>query len=238
MKKLFLNIFLVLMFLALTACSNFDLLLPEVVTIDGIQYRNGFYGDLLPVNLIFENESYEVGFNIFHRVECDQFDWVHSERGKIIENGVRYGGGELYCAENQWEQARSYYANNNNFKYYYIIGGIYSDNSTEIKDIDYYKFDMLMLFINEHKYEPFNQNKDVKTRRLPIPEEKFFPEIGFYRESNDGYFSSFKSNRFRVVDGNLLFVYQYDYGYGEYEEMVACDVPNDLGQYFIELLSK
>ncbi|NLD46731.1 MAG: hypothetical protein GX660_05960, partial [Clostridiaceae bacterium] len=39
-------------------------------------------------------------------------------------------------------------------------------------------------------------------------------------------------------DGKLLFLFFYDYGHGKYEEMVAVDVPDELGQYFIKLIEQ
>jgi len=41
-----------------------------------------------------------------------------------------------------------------------------------------------------------------------------------------------------VIDGKLLLVFFYDYGHGKYEELVAVDVPDELGQYFIKLLEE
>ena len=94
-----------------------------------------------------------------------------------------------------------------------------------------------MVFSEKNCYEPFGSNKGKQTLRLPIPDRDESPELVFYRESNDSFFSSF-THKFHVIDDKLLLVFFYDYGHGEYKELVAVEVPNELGKYFIELLAK
>jgi hypothetical protein len=233
MKKAVLVAICVLFISALTACG-FNLFVPKTVTIENVTYRNGFYGDLWPENLTYVGDSYEVGANEFRRVDCEQFDWVHSAIGDT-SNGV------LYCAEDQWEQARAYYADSDTFVYYCKIGAQYVDRDptiTVVSDMDPQQFDALMAFADTNSYNPFGSNEDVKTRRLPIPSRDESPAFVFYRESNDGFFTSFKGNTFHVIDGRLFLVFYYDYGFGEYEELVAVDVPDEVGQYFIKLLGQ
>lgn len=210
---------------SLTACSA-DI--PHTVTIDGVTYRDGFYGDLWPKDLIYESYADKVGENEFHRVNCKSYDWVQcSKRG--TENGV------IYCAENQWEQAKAYYSDNNNFVYYCKIGDNYPLVDT-ISNMDSSKFDELMAFADKNGYKPFGSNKGVKTRRMPVPN---YPELNFYKESNDGNFTSYKGYKFIALDGKLLLLYYYDSHYGKSEEeLVAVDVPDEIGQYFIDLLSQ
>lgn len=234
MKKFTLIVLFTFLTLALSACNISNLVVPESVTIDGTTYRNGFYGDLWPENLTYKGDSHKEGNSEYYHVDCKQFDWVHSEIGSTT-NGV------FYCAESQWEQAYKYYKHSDNFTYYCSIGAQYEDRDpvlVTIPNIDTTKFDELIYFADMNSYNPFGSNKDVKARRLPIPDRDESPELTFYKESKDGFFTSFQGNKFLVVDGKLLLLYYYDYGHGKYEELVAVDVPDELGKYFIELMAQ
>jgi hypothetical protein len=208
--------------------------IPSTVTIEGTTYRNGFYEGLYPVYCTYSTDRTKVGSNYFRRVNYEKIDCVKfSNDGTVMDI--------IYCADGQWEQAHAYYADRDNFVYYCKIGreNIYRDSVIEIiKDIEHEMFDKLMVFADENGYNPFNPSKKIITHRLPFPNNDESPELTFYRESNDGYFTSSKENKFYVVNNKLLLVYFYDYGHGEYEELVAVDVPDKLGQYFIELFAK
>lgn len=232
MKKIVLFVICAFFIVTLTAC-NIGLGVPNKITIDDITYRNGFYGDLWPQNLTYGSGSYKVGSKEFHRVKCKKFDWVHSAIGDTT-NGV------LYCDESQWEKAHAYYADSENFVYYCKISAQYGKDPviTTISDIDPKKFDELMKFADKNGYNPFGLNKKVKTRSLPIPDKDKSPELTFYKESKDGFFTSYQGSTFHIVDDKLLLLYYYDYGHGKYEKMVAVNVPYELGQYFIKLLEK
>lgn len=237
MKKLFNweGVILIAMFVAfctvaLTACST-STLLTRTVTIDGTKYRSGFYGNLYLNNITFKGDSIKVGVDEFQHVNCDKFDLVH--------RSIKGTKGMLYCTESQWKKACAYYADGSNFVYYCNIGGRYVDRDTVIATIpnmDSKKFDALMDFAKKNSYDPFGSSKGVKTRRLPIPDRDKSPELIFYKESKDGLFISDKRYIFHVVDGKLLLLFYYDYGHGKYEEMVAVDIPDKLGQYFVKLL--
>ncbi len=219
--------FAVLSTLTLSACSSE----PNKVIIDGITYRNGFYGDLWPDNISLKGDPIKVGNVEFHHVDCEKFDWVHSAIGDKT-------AGVLFCSESQWKEAYKYYADSDNFIYYCSIGDGYVDRDpiiASIPDIDSEKFNELMAFSEKNRYDPFDSDKKVKTRHLPIPDRDEAPSFIFYRDSKDGFFTSYQGYKYHVVDGKLLLVYFYDYGFGEYEELVAVDVPDELGEYFIEL---
>ncbi|QOR35203.1 hypothetical protein IMX26_17380 [Clostridium sp. 'deep sea'] len=228
---IFIIISVIILTSTLTACTS-SFIIKSSVTIDNITYRNGFYGDLWPNNFTFKDDSSNEESSKFRHVNCDKFDLVHSYIG-FKASGI------LYCAENEWKQASEYYAANNNFDYYCHIGGNYADcDPVKIPNIDYQKFNELMSFAKENDYNPFGSNDGVETQRLPFPDENKSPKLVFYKESKDGLFNSFKGYIFHILDGKLLQVYFYDYGHGEYEEMVYVNVPDEIAQYFIELLKQ
>ena len=105
-----------------------------------------------------------------------------------------------------------------------------------ISDIDQKKFVDLMVFADENSYNPFNSKNNVITQRLPIPDKDESPQLVFYRKSKDGFFTSSEANKFHVINDKLWLVFFYDYNHENNEELVAVTVPNELGQYFIELL--
>jgi hypothetical protein len=203
--------------------------IPNTVTIEGTTYRNGFYEGLYPINFTYSADRIKVGSNYFRRIKYEKFECVKfSDDGTVTDI--------IYCAEGQWEQAHTYYADRDNFVYYCKIGreNIYRDSLIEIiQDIEHEMFDKLMVFADENSYNPFNPNKIIITHRLTFPNNDDSPELTLYRESNDGYFTSPKENKFYVVNNKLLLVYFYDYSHGEYEEIVTVDVPDELGKYFI-----
>lgn len=230
MKKFLLAFFCLLSLMGLTSCRFY---VPDSVSVDGVVYRNGFYGALWPCNLTYEDDVFQAGATEFRRVTCGNFNWIHSTAGTTA-NGV------LYCAEDQWEEARAYYSNADNFVYYCKIGAKGSGSEpviTAVSALDPEKFDALLTFAEKNSYDPFGSNQKAETRRLPVPDERESPQISFYRESKDGFFTSFKGDKFHVINGELWLVFYYDYGHGEYEELVAVAVPDELGQYFITFLA-
>ncbi|MCI8496993.1 MAG: hypothetical protein HFE85_01915 [Clostridiales bacterium] len=215
-----------LMLLSMSACGLLYLP-PKSVEIDGVVYRNGFYGDLYPLRVPFTEEPYTVGKQSFYRVNFQPFD--------LIRYGIE--GPILYCAEAQWEQAKSYYLDNSHFVFYMKIGGQFDDDAvlTELADVDLDKFDQLMEFAKLHSYDPFAAGKSPELRELPIQEDNI-GEIRFFKQSKDGLFTSDQSYTFRIYDQELVLIYVYDYGHGEYEAMQAVDLPVELSEYFMAII--
>lgn len=221
-KTCILAAFLIL--LSLSGCSKF--FIPKEITIDNVVYRCGFYGDLWPINIEYSGEAIEIDGNEYHYVKNDHYDWVHSSLGATT-NGI------IYCAESQWEQAKTYYSNPSNFKYYCTLYNV----NISIPDFDFEMFDALAKFAAANSYDPFNQakNNKVKTLDLPIPDNGKSPELVFYKESADGCFTSYQGDIYHILDGKLYLVFYYDYGHGKYEKMVCVAVPDEISQYIVGL---
>lgn len=236
MKKFMIGIISIFFILTLTGCSSF--IVPETVTIDGVTYRKGFYEDVSPVfgsvgdigsNTLDKEIAHEEGGREFRRVNYKGHNWVHSYTGGRTS-------GILYCEESQWEQEHTYYSDNSNYSYYLIIDKKdWKDEKILITNIDYDKFDELLDFGKKNHYEAFGLNEDIVTRNLPYPDMEESPPLSFYRVSNDGYFRS-SGYTYHIIDDKLYYAYQYNYGHGEYKELLAVDVPEELGQYFIDLV--
>lgn len=218
---LFVSLPMLLIFPVLSIVSSASLGEPKTITIENTVYRNGFTGELYPLNIDYQDDCYSVNKKEFHRVNGEQFDLVYSPTFSLAFDA-------LYCSEDQWEQAKAYYADSNNFTYYC--------SNTSIPDVDVTKFDRLMEFAEENGYDPFGSNSDVKTCRLPMPD--LSSELIFYKESKDGLLTSSRGSKFHRINGKLYLVFFYDMGHGEYEELVAVEVPEEIGQYFMEFLDQ
>lgn len=193
----------------------------KTVTIDGTVYRNGFCEDLYPLSINCQDDCYSVNGKEFYRVDCEQFDLIYTPTG-----GPAFD--VLYCAEEQWDQAKSYYEDGDNFLYYCEY--------MEQPDMDISKFEALMEFIKENKYGLFGSNSDVEVCRLPMPD--WSSQITFHKESKDGMLISSQGNKLYLIEGKLYSALYYDMGNGNNEELVAAKVPEEIGQYFINLLEQ
>jgi hypothetical protein len=211
------------------------------LTVDGIIYRTGFYRDLSPeYKLPYIGDPYKAkGLHFVSRVNHEQFDLLYG-----VVYGPAWGDDHriLYINESQWEIARIYYANSDNFVYYCKIHGKSSSRHpfhATVTDIVPSKFDELRDFAEKIDYAEgtnyFGLKKRVETRRLKIFEPwNTLLQYDFLKESRDGIFGSGMIG-FCIIEGKLL--YKLDYDRDEHE-MVVVDVPDELGQYFIELLAQ
>ena len=201
---------------------------PETVMIDDVVYRSGFYGDLWPRNLSYSGDPTTIGKNDFYHVDNDRFDWVHSDIG-VDDCGV------LYCAENQWEQACSYYSDSDNFTYYCRItrNGSLQRQYT-VADMDLDKFNALFDFAKANDYNPFATNPDIETQDLPLPDYDVSPILVFYCESNDGFYTAYKGYSYHIINGKLYKVFQYRHG--DEQVLRAVEVPEEFGDYFVKLV--
>ena len=248
MKKFMLPLFC-LFLLSLTGCGVIDRVVegnvvPTRVTIEGVTYLSGFYGELYPLfgevgnigsETLQKEIIYDDGTRKFRRVDFKGHDWVHSYIGE-------YTGGIVYCAENEWGKMRDYYANPYNFEYYCGIGYFISEKAEKIPEIDSQKFDELLAFGKENEYKPFDQRSSDKAMQNAhrLPEAEFHGGVCFYKVSNDGYFTTLQSPMYFMHDGKLLLVLFHDGGRnnGGIEEVVSIDVPDELGKYFLDLMER
>jgi len=242
-----------LFLLSLTGCGTIaggiggvidNVMTPTSVTIDGVTYRSGFYGDLFPLfgqvgqigsETLGDEILYDDGLHKFKRVEFEGHDWVHSYVGGTT-------GGTVYCAESEWEQTHDYYADSANFIYYCGGKPYTSEEGDEYPQIDAQKFDELFAFGEEYDYKPFDERSNERAMQIAyrLPEEAFEKGLKFTKASNDGYFKVGGSHEYFVHDDKLILVFYHDGGRdnGGIKEVVAIDVPDELGQYFIDLMER
>lgn len=228
----------------LSGCTSFadqilphSLLVPETVEVEGETYRTGFYGeDLWPVHLDCTDEEYKINGTNFHRVTVGEFDCLHASIGEKSE-------GVLYCLDSEWEQAREHYTNPENFDYYCEISPdrITETERAEIHQIDEMDPEMFQKLVNRAegvRNNPFDLVERALGEKLeadPIykPDLPDFYYLTFYLQSDDGYFVTYKGDKFSLINGKLYFLRYYD---GKDKLLHVIEVPEEIAGYFIHLL--
>lgn len=231
MKKFFLCIISVFL---LTACGNLLIGVPTKVRIDGTVYKTGFYGEeLWPVNLSFTGEEYQVGRTNFCMMDWKPFDCVQAPIGMKT-------GGTIYCLADQWEDAKAYYENPENYRYYCLMNSKYAQEDEkkayEIEDIDLEKYEALIHRGSTFGYEPFDivKNKAAEYGTVDFDTLKIDPKpyFTFYKESKDEHFTSTKKYHFFILDGTLYLARYYNMSE---HTLSAVEIPAEMAEYFIEI---
>lgn len=237
MKKRIPALFLTLCMAAglLTGCVRAVPAGPDCVTIDGKTYKTGFYGSLFPHEFELTGSTLS-GKNLeLRQIRHDSFELYHADIGSYLE-------GTIYCGESCYDQATAYYQNPQNYSYFCILGVNSTTSSTrtlEIPLVDTAKFDALLDFAEASDYSPFDSkhNAAVEKVELPMPDNTKMTRMVFYKESHDSLFVSSTGDEYYIIDGVLYLVYQYDFGHGAYEKLIAVKVPEEIGRYFVEFMT-
>lgn len=222
--------------LALAGCGVLPIS-PSSVKIEGTTYRTGFYpDDLWAKSVPYTEEEYKIGGVRFRLLEGGTFDCARGDTGPK-------SGGMIYVAAAQFEQAKAYYADPEQYGYYCIIGSKLAKEGEkkvfEIEDIDLEQYDALMDRGGAYNYDPFDPVKnaasefksvDFDTRKIDVR-----PFISFYRESRDGLFTSSKASKFFILDGKM---YLARYWNGKEERVSAVEIPEENSAYFVALVEE
>lgn len=210
---------------------------PKTVTIGGEAYATGFYGNLYCGVTDFSDDTCEVNGTKYLKIQDASFDMYCATVGASSVKTV-------YCKESQLEAAQAFYSAPANFNFFCSAGITTKDSDPELinlsSDVDAEMFDRLIAFAEQNGYDPFNSaaNDKVEKVELPMPDEETSPKLLFHKESKDGVFVSGKSTECHIIDGELILVFYYDHGFGEYEKLVGVKVPQDISDYFTDLLKQ
>lgn len=232
MKKFLSIVFAVI--LTLSGCGGTAPDEPETLEADGKIFKTGFYGTLFPNNYVFADESLNINNITLNKIAHDNFELYHADIGSYTE-------GTVYCAEKDYENALAFYNDPNNYSYYSILGVDSDTQSTktlEVSDIDTDKFNALLDFADKSNYDPFDKehNSKIEKVELPMPDDTKDTRLVFYKESKDNLFNSSKGTDYYIISNHLYAVYQYDFGHGEYEKLIAVKVPDEISSYFVEYM--
>lgn len=232
MKKCFV-IILALVFM-LTGCIGLSNKAPQKIESDEKNYITGFYGTLFPNVYELDGKVIKSNNIDLNKIVHDRFELYHANVGSYTE-------GTIYCAESDYENAVSFYSDPRNYSYYCIIGvdsNTQKARTIEIPEIDTNKLDALLAFAEQSNYDPFNKehNDKIEKVELPMPDDTNDFRLVFYKESVDSLFVSSKGTDYYILNNQMYCVYQYDFGHGEYEKLIAVKVPDDISSYFVELM--
>ncbi len=214
---------------------------PEAVDIDGVEwslaYENGYFYPQEDLNE--ENKAGSVeGYN-FYNFEGKEFDFIvcYSRNGKP----------NIYFKTEELDSARAYYDNPENCNYYCIIGNIHDENDHrvyELTDLDTDKFEELYSFSMEESYDPSKGLEDrVGKKEIPFDPNSSFTdgEIVFYKADKSGVLCTSKGANYRIEENELVMLYFYYFdGYNDYANplMYVSEVPEELGDYFVDIVDK
>ena len=76
----------------------------------------------------------------------------------------------------------------------------------------------------------------IEKVEFPMPDDTKDTRLVFYKQSKDNLFVSSKGTDYYIINGHLYAVYQYDFGHGEYEKLIAVKVPSEISNYFVEYM--
>ncbi len=207
---------------------------PALLEGDGKTYQTGFYGDLFPHEFELTDQTSSVEGITLTKLLHPQFQLYHAEIGP-------YASGTLYCAGEDYENAVAFYSDPSNYTYFCILGAntdTTQEKTVEIPQVDPVKFEALWDFARQSEYDPFDSAHNAKVEKvdLPMPDSTKDIRLVFYKESVDSLFTSIKGNEYYIFNNRLYMVYQYDCGHGEYEKLIAVQVPLELSNYFVDLM--
>ena len=233
MKRIF--ILLLVTLFVFSGCMGLAPEGPETIEIDGKTYKTGFYGTLYPNEYPFTEQVLHGDDIMLTRIAHDTFALYHADIGPYVD-------GTIYCEEEYYGRLQAYYSDPANFTYFCRLGVDMMTGETsqtiEIPDVDPSIFEELQRFAERSNYYPFdNKHKSQDEKEeLPMPDDTVQTRLVFYKQSKDSLFISSKGYAYYIIDDHLYLVYQYDYGHGEYEKLIAVKVPDDISTYFVEFM--
>lgn len=222
-KILILAALAIYILLTFAACNS----MPDEVIIDGESYKLAFTARLYPVDMSFMDQTgIKVSGNRFHYYPGSAYDCYVS-----YDNN---GEPNIYFKESEFDDALAYYTDSENFTYYCALGNFHDTEECTthtIEDINTELFEKLLTFSHEKDYNPFalfKNEKDLKKVPVADPDNWTSEEIRFYKESKDGFFSSFQGHIYILLDGKLALLYYYDFGNEDEPVMLIREIPSEL----------
>ena len=209
----------------------------RTVKIEGKTYKTGFYGSLFPDESVYYMKTSVGQDSEIKKIEHELFD-MYIAQATDPKTLSLY---TVYCAEDQYDDAVTYYSDPENYSYYCILGvdsDTQSKKTIELTDVDTSKFNSLLDFADKSNYDPFDKKHNAKIDKveLPMPDDTKDTRLVFYKQSKDDLFVSLKGTHYYIIGGHLYAVYQYDNGHGEYEKLIAAKVPDEISTYFVEYM--
>jgi len=189
----------------------------KTVELDGVTYRNNFYGRLIPHEPVYSQPPVlEKGRNRYFRIYGEGYEFLYGE--------------SVYCRDDQWQELYDYYANPANFEYLCLIDKNDGEGlvAYPAPDMDPEMLDALCDFQKSNSY---NSIGNKNTRQLPFS-VWHEPELRFVKKSGNGLFND-GAAMFYIWEGKLVLL---NYVSGD-DYTAVTDVPDELSRYFVALVN-
>ncbi len=235
MRKHINFILILVLILCCSSCAA-NLAKPDIITINGKEYKKAFVGELYPFDESLSDDGVKVSGNFYYKYSETPYDCYIAYDRNAEPN--------IYFAKEKFDEVVSYYNDPNNFKFSCLIGNIHDENDQQIinlGNLDHSIFNSLLEFSKSNDYNPFTSfNNEEGLKRVPVtdPGDWTADEIHFYKESKDGAFSTSQGFTFILYENKLHLLYQYDFSDDETPVMLVKDIPSEIGDYFCTLLKE
>lgn len=204
---------------------------PYTIEINGVTYQNGF----VPQDMHFTKE-YDVDkenplyskFALPETINYYRFEdnWIIRHESTTWATNVQ---DVLYCPIGEWEELHAYYADPNNYHYYFKIQLDFGNLTTyEIPNVDMEMFERIIQFDEDNSYGTNSSNK-AETIKLPISHAD---NVRFQKESKDGLFYN-HTTEFTIYEGRVYYYRYSNMATGQDEVAV---LPKEMEDYIISLL--
>lgn len=226
---------LIIMCVSLTGCSSKG----RTVKINGKKYKNSFYPSYIWVNKYEKDgDPIKVGLFKYQKVVNNNFELYQTD---ALINKTE---GEIYCLEEQWENAYNYYHDSNNYYYRYGYDNYVpkDEESYMITNIEFEKFDILANGGNNDSlnWQEFIKNASNKLE-LSYEQRSKGKIVWLQGYTTDELFAT-ALQELLIYENKLYYFIGMD---GNYDAKTGIDgedvyyyipVPDEVNEYFLKLI--
>ncbi len=204
----------------------------NIVTVDGVVYRNLFMGDLALKREALElsdKPAYEKRSLTLYWIETEEYDLLYNISGTVIGSSDR-----VYCREDEWEELNAYCTNTDNFDFFCVFT-TNETNSCKLDGLDVEKYNQLVAFADGNEFDPFDLTYNNNTVEISY-DIWYTPRYSFVAETKNGLFYS-NAYGLYVWEGKLVKLH-HTVGGGETGKAYIVYAPDELSGYFVDVINK
>ncbi len=202
---------------------------PSTFELNSITYKNGFIADNMHFAKdynFYDAEPIHREFTLTQTNNYYQFEnnWIKVNENSSWDVDVK---SNIFCPIDDWENLHAYYADPNNYHYYFAVQIDFGEITTyEIPNADTKILDEIIQFAADNKYGTNSSNK-AETINIPVGVED---NIRFHKDSNDGLFDAYAGD-FLVYEGHVYF-----YRHSGAGTSAVSILPEEMENYILSLL--
>ncbi len=225
-NKIYCLMLLIILICILFTSCRLSAKMPETVEINGIMYKAAISASLYPLTEVADKEP-----DMKHRGIAY---YMYTDGKYDCYIAYDYNGEpNIYFSDSQYDEAVLYYTSSENFTYYCKFGNIHDEHNNNyhvIHNVNSELFEKLLSYASEKSYNPFTVFKEVNDlEEIPVnnSDDWMKDEIHFYKESNDGAFTTSLGKTFYLLDDKLVLLYYYDFGDEDNPVMLIRRIPSE-----------